>query len=261
MVLKWRFDGITAEDCEHGVHPCIGDDNSLELESAICEQERHKPQGNKMVHVQHDKNCLNKRGELLGSVQRCLQILLCSFAIAISDAHAERLSVVFDDQTFTQRYEAVNPNGDKLIEFLLDGESLEKWTKLVAYRYQPLPRIQNDPKKAALALMQAVRLNNPKAPAQAIAKNDGEEAIVDFLTWPASGEFLEFNIFKYAKSQDGRAVVSFQWAFRFSSSDVPPEKYRELRAGWIKAAASFDMDQVRKALDNASAATEDESNP
>ncbi|NWG86644.1 MAG: hypothetical protein HXY26_03885 [Hydrogenophilaceae bacterium] len=176
-----------------------------------------------------------------------LNVLLLGFAFACQGAYAEDSAVSFDGQVFLKRFEAAQPNGDKLVEFVRDGEALENWTKLIGFRYQQLPRIDNDAKKAAAAMAQVVKATNPGAPAQVMV-NDQNEAILDFLILSKDAKFMEFNLFKYAKSNDGNAVVSFQFAYRFSPSSISPPEFSKSRITWINSAASYDMNQVQAAF-------------
>lgn len=174
-------------------------------------------------------------------------LALLSFVIAAAAAYAQDASVTFDSQVFQKRFEAAQPNGDKVIEFVRDGETVQNWTKLIGYRYQQLPRIENDAKKAAMAMAQVVRASNPSAQVQTMTKDN--EAIVDFITWSPDAKSMEFNVFKYVKSRDGNAVVSFQWAYRFSPSSISPYEFGKFRGEWLSMAASFDMSLVQTAFE------------
>lgn len=165
-------------------------------------------------------------------------------------ANAQDAVIALDGEPFPKRFVANPPRGDKLLEFVRDSESFEKWTKLIGFRYQQLPGAGNDPAQTAAGMAKHIKSNYPKAPSQVLVNERKTEAILDFLIWPPDRTFMEFNVFRYVKSTDGRAVVSLQLAYRFT--DASPEgaqRFKELRQSWIKQAAAFDMKLVHAALD------------
>jgi hypothetical protein len=60
---------------------------------------------------------------------------------------------------------------------------------------------------------------------------------------------MEFNVFRFTKSGDGRAVVSLQFAHRFTdTSPEGQEKFKQLRQSWVNQAVGFDMNTLHLAL-------------
>ncbi len=169
-----------------------------------------------------------------------LIFLACCF---VQGAMAQNAPIVLDGERFEKQFIGSPPNGDKLVEFVRQTETFEKWTKLVGMRYQRIPRLGNDPLKVAQGMAKVVKETNPSANSKIIFNETTSEAIIDFLIWPPSGEYLEFNVFRYAKSDDGGGVISLQFANRLAS-DGPADaidKFRSLRQSWVKQAAEFDM--------------------
>lgn len=162
---------------------------------------------------------------------------------------AQDVSISLDGEPFTKSFIARPPNGDRLLEFVREKESLEKWTKLVGYRYQQLPAIGNDPRRAAEGMAKIVKGTNPKAQSRVMVNEKADESILDFLTWTADQKIIEFNVFRFAKSEDGKAVVSLQLAYRFTdSSPEGIEKFKAVRDSWIKQALEFDMKNIHTAV-------------
>ncbi len=191
---------------------------------------------------------------LLLYVRRFAQILL--LLLFAQYVFAQEAAITLDGEPFTKKFVGSPPNGDRLLEFVRENETFEKWTKLVGYRYQQLPVIGNDPKKVAAGMAQIVKAINPKAQSRVIVNEKIDEAILDFLTWPADQQIIEFNIFRYAKSNDGKAVVSLQLAYRFTdSSPEGIEKFKTVRDAWLKQALAFDMRNVQAAVAGPPAAT------
>lgn len=187
-------------------------------------------------------------------MRRFAQILL--LLVFAQGVFAQAALITLDGEPFTKKFIGSPPNGDRLLEFVRESETFEKWTKLVGYRYQQLPVIGNDPKKVAAGMAQIVKATNPKAQSRVIVNEKTDEVILDFLTWSADQQIIEFNVFRYAKSNDGKAVVSLQLAYRFSdSSPEGIEKFKTVREAWLKQAIAFDMQNVQTAVAGTPAAT------
>ena len=157
--------------------------------------------------------------------------------------------ITIDGETFSKEFVGGPPNGEKLIEFVRESESFDKWTRLVGYRYQHFGSVDNDPVKAAQGVAQVVKSSHPEARTSIIANPNSNEALLDFLVLSPDRMFMEFNVFRYARSLDGSAVVSLQLAYRFD--DVSPEgteRFKKLRASWIEQAVRVDMNLLHEAL-------------
>ncbi len=175
-------------------------------------------------------------------------LLLCLCSV-LSDVQAQGAPVVLEGEHYTKKFIGSPPNGDKLIELIREHEAFERWTRLVAFRYQKLPALGNDPKSVAQALANSIKSVNPQAPSKMLFNDKTNEAIVDFLIWPTDGKFMEFNLFRYVKSADGKAVISLQLAYRFTDrSPEGIERFKKLRNTWINYAALFDMKLAYEAL-------------
>jgi hypothetical protein len=176
-----------------------------------------------------------------GAVLRLFGFLLVTI-MGLQGVSAQTIPISLDGEHFTKKFVGKPPGGDKLVEYVRESESFQRWTKLIGFRYQQLPRIDNDPMKLAPAMAQFVRAANPQAQTRVLVLKEKGEALIDFLTWPPDASYLEFNIFRYARSLDGNAVVSVQFAHRFTDRSAESvEKFRRLRQAWIDQAAAFDM--------------------
>lgn len=178
-----------------------------------------------------------------------LALLLCMLPPI---AHAQRIFTI-DGEAFTKKFVGHPPHGDKLLEFIRQNETFNKWTKLIGLRSQHLPRVHNDPLSTAVAMARFLKRANPQAPMRIITNKDKSEAILDFLIWPPNGAYLEFDVFRYVQSRNKQTVLSLQMAYRFTDlTKQGQQRFRKqfpkIRASWIKQAAAFDMDTVRTAL-------------
>ena len=182
-------------------------------------------------------------------MRRIGALLFFAFCL-VQVASAQNTPITLDGETFTKQFVGNPPNGDKLLEFVRETETFEKWTKLVGIRYQQLPGVGNDPKRVAQGMARIVKTTNPKANSRIITNKQTSEALIDFLTWPPNGAFLEFNVFRYVKSKDGNGVISLQFAKRFTSNSSPEaiKQFKSLQKSWVDQAAAFDMGIVHTIL-------------
>lgn len=180
-------------------------------------------------------------------MKRIATLIFCLF-IALPVALAQEAFTI-DGEPFTRKFVGNAPNGDKLIEFVRQQESFEQWTKLIGLRFQQLPKINNDPVTMALAMAQVVKARDSRAQSVVRSNKEKTEAIIDFLTGPPKGDFIEFNVFRYIKSRNGKGVISLQFAYRFPGlTKENVEAFKKLRISWIKQVAAYDMNRVHRAL-------------
>lgn len=146
--------------------------------------------------------------------------------------------IVFDGERYEQRFE--NRKAPvAVIEYVRGGETLKDWTKLAAIRHLPQ---QSDPKAAAANLARLVQQHNPQARAQVIGKDDGSEAVVDFLTWTPGDDRLEFNVHRYRRIAGTPGLVAYQFAWRFRTVELADATatVRANRQRWVDAMLKVD---------------------
>ena len=139
-------------------------------------------------------------------------------------------SVVFDQVTYFKAYENIGANG-QIVEYIPKGETLERWNQLIAVRY--FSNIDN-PKLAVGSFINELKIKNPQAKYQVIAKDDKSEYTIDFLTWPKGGGHMEFNIHRYMKIEGIKGLVSYQYAKRITeTSNDFVQKFKKDKASWL----------------------------
>lgn len=159
---------------------------------------------------------------------------------------------VFEGEAYTKTFVATAPEGDKLVEFVRETDSFENWTRLIAYRSQPAPAADNDPIRFAQAVERLLLSSKNTKSARLLVNKDKNEALIDFLTWTEKGGYMEFNVFRYAKSPDGKAVISIQLACRIIDTTAKgKEDFIQLRNRWLRQAAEYDLLAVHSALSSA----------
>jgi hypothetical protein len=158
-------------------------------------------------------------------------------------AHGPLTAVVFDGETYVRVHAERQSSGNRIVQFLREPETFENWTQAIAYyRYAT---IGNDPTQAAYALRDSVRAANPDAQPRIVVHSVTRDAMVDFLTWPADGRYLEFTVVRYSRSTDGKGMVAFQFSQRFrDATKDDAEKFTKSRSSWKGHALEFDMWKV-----------------
>ncbi len=136
-----------------------------------------------------------------------MQWLIALFMLISHHAQCENLTAIFDGEKFFERYSQLQDPQNKLIEFTPEGQTINNWSYLLAYRTHQIDALENDPSKIALAMGYTVKSVNPEANYQVLKKKN--EAIIDFLTWEElyKSKFIEFNVWRYIKSKDGKFVI------------------------------------------------------
>ncbi len=175
-----------------------------------------------------------------------LFVALC-LTITFHNTYAQAVDLKLDDELYFQKFSIKSPQGDKTIEFVRNSENLENWTKLIGFRYQQMPGADNDPSKVAIGMATILKARGMMS---AVSENKKmSEAMIDFIS-RGKTNILEFNVFRYGRSKDGKAVISLQFAYRFTdTSEQNVQNILKLREAWTKQAALFDMNTIENALD------------
>jgi cell division protein YceG involved in septum cleavage len=128
---------------------------------------------------------------------------------AAKDDATQTEQITFDGQKLKLAFDA-NSEGDTIKEYIPDGQTLKKWTKLASIREYPK---LNDAHELAAAVVREIEEKNPKADAHLKQNDETGETVIDFVVWPEDKSFVEFNVFKFHKNEDG-GLTSEQYAVR-----------------------------------------------
>lgn len=160
-------------------------------------------------------------------------------ATPAADGATEGQSIEFDGDRYVEQFESATPDF-RLMEFVRGDETVDNWTKLLAVRnFMKL----EDPGQSAAAVGKTLQQMQPEAKYRLLEKEDGSEAIIDFITWPADGSYLEFNIHRYLKKPGYPGLISYQFAYKFTdTSPESQEKFQKLRAKWVDEMAKANWD-------------------
>ena len=135
--------------------------------------------------------------------------LLATAMLVAADGDRPKDVVSFDGTTLVAVARDQQAGGP-VIEFIPAGEDLEAWTRLASVRvHEQAPGA----KELARELVKQVKANYPQSPVAISEDPDTDTAVVDFVIWPEDWKFVEFNIFKYYRLDEG-PVVAEQYAIR-----------------------------------------------
>lgn len=95
-------------------------------------------------------------------------------------------------------------------EFIPEGQDLETWTILASLRDYP---DLEDPFLICGAMAKRATDLNADANGRVTENKETGEAVVDFLAWPEDKSFVEFNVFRYRKADQG-GLIAEQYALR-----------------------------------------------
>lgn len=178
--------------------------------------------------------------------RRLLAAALVLLTGALQPARAQD-SVVFDGERYIRMHRERQSPGDRMAQFVREFENLGDWTRSVAvYRYTTLG---NDPTRAALDLRDRLKAANPDAQSHLLVHSVTRDAIIDFLTWPPDGRYLELNVMRYAKDPDGKGLIAFRFTHRFQDArKEDAAQFTEKRLGWRSQVEEFDLTKGLAAL-------------
>jgi hypothetical protein len=121
----------------------------------------------------------------------------------------QKESVRFDGRTLVFAWEGEN-RGERIREYIPEGETLDSWTTLASIREYP---DLNDPKAVVTNMLRLLRQNHPGARSAVQENPSTGEVVVDFVMWPPDESFVEFNVWKYRRAEAG-GLVAHQYALR-----------------------------------------------
>lgn len=141
---------------------------------------------------------------------------------ATATDETELETVEFDGNTLELAFQDKTESGDTIKEFIPKGETLEHWTKLAAIREE---HGNIEPKAAVEVVAQRLNEHNPPLPNDVRTDDENGTATIDFIIWPGDAatpddaDYVEYNIFKYSKGEDG-GIVSEQYAIRAYKGEI-----------------------------------------
>ncbi len=117
-------------------------------------------------------------------------------------------TIIFDEEEY---HLAFTQKGYYLNEFILKGDNLDNWKKMLSTRV--ITGIDN-PKKYAQELANQIKTNYPKSPYEIVFNSKANIAIIDFFIF--NDKVYEYNIFKIIPItiNNIESIKIYQFAFR-----------------------------------------------
>lgn len=156
-----------------------------------------------------------------------------------------------DGETFTKKRVSASPDGEKLVEFVREGESFEQWTKLIGFRLLHAPRIDNDPEKMVGALAEVLLKRSPETYAHARMVPETGDAFIVFFNVSDDKSYVELNEIRFWKTVDGGAMASVRFAHRTPKSgwsNLDGKQLGEMRKSWLSQLLKVEKADVLEAL-------------
>src|SRR2546428_5856504 len=147
----------------------------------------------------------------------------------------------FDGQTFVRTI-ADTIGGDHFVEFRLQGQSNDNWTRRAVFH--SFPDGGNDVRRGVGNMIRWIKERDPKVRFGLIENKSGE-AIVDFLLSPGASDDVTFSCLRYTRAPDGKGLIALQYDERFKLDQVDGDDVKALRKRAIDAMAKFDMSEVK----------------
>lgn len=167
-------------------------------------------------------------------MHHCAALALCQL-VALG---ATPKPVEFDGETYEASFFS-SQDGVRLVEYVRPGETVENWTKLFAVRNF---NSSHSPQQAVQAFERVVKEHNPLAGVRTLVKDDGSEAMIDFLTWEKGADHMEFNVHRYLRKPGFPGLISYQFAYRFRATpEMTAEKVRANKERWCEMMSDMDL--------------------
>jgi hypothetical protein len=165
--------------------------------------------------------------------------LLLMLSAALAEAQVG--SIYFDGHMFVRAI-ADTKGGDHFVEFRLQGQSNDNWTRRVVFH--SFPDSGNDVKRGVGNMIKWIKERDPKVRFGLIENNSGE-VIVDFLLSPGVSDDVTFSCLRYTRAPDGKGLIALQYDERFQLGQVDGDDVKALRKRAIDAMAKFEMSEVK----------------
>ena len=174
-------------------------------------------------------------------------LLLSSLLITPAAALSERAFLVAGER-YAPAFDHTSQDQEHFIEFTRSGETVKTWTKLFVLHAFMADR--RAPKDAAMALAHLAESRYRSAATRVLENAEGTEAIVVFLataTDPAD-DTIEVDAVRYARSADGKSLISAQFSSRFTLGEVDAEEIRGARTHATEGVAKLPIEEIRAYL-------------
>ena len=140
-------------------------------------------------------------------------LLILAIFFVSNAAFADGLNFLGAD--YNLAYSSRGAGGGYFNEYVKNGQTVKNWNELLVVHHFPLAKSPlTEAKKLSSVITAIYAKQNKKAPVALSYNDKTDAAIVDFVMPVLDNKkelkCLEFNIFKYEKSPDGKGLIAFQ---------------------------------------------------
>jgi len=192
-----------------------------------------------------------KISALLRSVVALVALMTVYFASA-EGLKPNEVVPVMGGEAYSKVARVDTEAGVLVYRYIRDTETFEDWTTAVTYTLYRNPSVGDRPKSVATVIVSSLQNSNPQAKYNLTGNEEGTEVILDFLTWPADKEYMEYDVYRIESGQKGEGVYVLQFSVKFpyveNMSEAQVKELVTLRNGMIKQVLQYNMTSVKTML-------------
>ena len=154
--------------------------------------------------------------------------------------------VIFDNKEYQLAF--INEGQSYSINEYIPGyQTIESWKNMITIHVYH-NQIGTPPVKFAERLGARIKSENPQANYKILMSKDRKEAIIDFLTWPKTNKFLEFNIFKFRLHPKSNELMGLQFAIRHHGKITKDfiDNFKNNRFRWVNLIAKMKIPALKR---------------
>ena len=181
-----------------------------------------------------------------------LAALLTAYTANAEGLKPNEVVPVMGGETYSKVARVDTEAGVLVYRYIRDTETFEDWTTSVTYTLYRNPSVGDRPKSVATVIVSSLQNSNPQAKYNLTGNEEGTEVILDFLTWPADKEYMEYDVYRIESGQKGEGVYVLQFSVKFpyveNMSEAQVKELVALRNGMVKQVLQYNMTSVKSML-------------
>ncbi len=183
-----------------------------------------------------------------------LGAVVWSNLVSAEITHPGGLVPVVGEEIYPVIAQVAGQEGVLAFQYVREGEDFENWTRSVTYSNYRVENIGDSPANLASLLIKRLDSQTPGAKYKLMSDKEGNVVLLDYLSWPAGKKFMQLNVHRIQKDDEGKGVYSLSYAVRLKYIEEANEKSAKeinlLRASLLKQAGSFNFDGMVELLNH-----------
>ena len=183
-----------------------------------------------------------------------LAFVVWSSVLSADTSHPGGLVPVVNEEIYPLIAQVAGQEGVLAYQYVREGEDFKNWTRSVTYSNYRLERVGDSPAELASLLVKTLDSQTPGAKYKLMSDKEGNVVLLDYLSWPAGKKFMQLNVHRIQKGEEGNGVYMLTYAVRLKYIEEANEKSAKeinlLRASLLKQAGSFNFDGMIDLLNN-----------